>query len=246
MLLLTAGISQAEVSACPPGDAVGSVPLGESPRIVILHKSDLTQWHPPACAGWPADSKARLVVTLTGTFRFDGNMDDLLARVGEISRLRAIPYWSARDEKWAPLALDASALNSADPRDRRADFSASELTPGAQLYYWEDDALTGEKVNALTVYERTADQAVIGTDNVTPIRRSIFTVFEPGASRSALFLERISPGVYSATILSSAMEGSSGLVEGHADVYVNRERAIFGFLSGNTPGGPALALSSER
>jgi hypothetical protein len=145
-----------------------------------------------------------------------------------------------------PLAREAWALNGPNTKDRRGDFSLAELKAGTQLYYWENDSLTGETVYGLKVYEANADRAVIGTNNVTPVRKVVFTLFKPGASRSAVFLQRVSPGVFGAYILTSAMQGTSSLVEGHEDVYVNRARAIYGFLSANKLSRAKLALSMDQ
>ena len=83
-----------------------------APAVVTWHGKDLEQvnWLPPSCTGWLAGSPSKLVVTLTASFRFDGPMSVLLARVGSISSLRNIRYWSATDKKWGPLSNDASAL----------------------------------------------------------------------------------------------------------------------------------------
>jgi hypothetical protein len=247
ILMLIGDVSQAQVSQspCESDDTVDYPPLGSTPTVSILRKDDLAQWHPPSCAGWSPTSRPKIVVSLDGTFRFDGSMNELLARAGDISQLPAIHYWSARDKKWMPLARDASALNSANAKDRRANFSPAELKSGAKLFYWEDDPLTGETIYELKVYERTPDLVVIGTDNVTAVRKSIFTLFKPGASRSALFLQRVSPGVFRAHIVASAMQGTSSLVDGHEGIYGNRLRAIFGFLSAKSNAGQ-LALSVDQ
>ncbi len=115
------------------------------PTIRIWQGKELDQvnWHAPSCTGWPEESRSRLIVTLSGSFHFDGPMSALLARVGTISALRSIQYWSTTDRKWGPLSNDASALTGPDSKSRRADFSASELVKGAELYYWEDDTRTG-------------------------------------------------------------------------------------------------------
>jgi hypothetical protein len=63
---------------------------------------------------------------------------------------------------------------------------------------------------------------------------------------SALFLQRISPGIFGAHILITAMQGTSSLVEGHEDVYVNRAREIYGFLSANKPSQAKLARWTGR
>jgi hypothetical protein len=204
------------------------------PAIAIWHGDELDRqnWQPPACTGWPAASRARLIVTLTASFRYKGSMDGLLARVGAISSLRDIRYWSATDNKWGPLAHDASALTSADAKSRRADFAPAELMKGADLHYWEDDTRTGATVYRMRVLESSAERAVISSDNVTPVRRFLFTIFKPGALQSLLIIQRQAPGLYGAYIVSRSGEGTSILAAGHDDSYVSRASALYRALAG--------------
>src|SRR5437868_8733079 len=69
-----------------------------APTIVIWHREDLDRGNrsSSSCAGSPSpiDSRSRLIVTLRGSFHFDGSMSAILARVGAISALRNIQYWS--------------------------------------------------------------------------------------------------------------------------------------------------------
>ena len=205
-----------------------------TPLIVIWQKKALEQgnWRPPSCTGWPTELRSKLIVTLTGSFRFDGGMDALLARVGTISALRSIQYWSTTDRKWAPLSNDASALTGPNSNSRRPDFSAAELVKGADLYYWEDDAHTGPAVYRLRVSESASERFVISSDNVTPIRRFWFTLFQPGALQSVLIIEHISPGVFGVSILNRSGEGASALTAGHESSYVNRATALYRQLAG--------------
>jgi hypothetical protein len=207
---------------------------GSAPTIVIWPGKALEQdsWHPPNCTGWPADSRSKLVVTLTGSFRFDGPMSALLARVGTISALRSIQYWSTTEKRWGPLSNDASALTGPDSKSRRPDFSASELVKGADLYYWEDDARTGQAIYRLRVSESASERFVISSDNVTPIRRFWFTLFKPGALQSVLTIEHIAPGVFGVFVLSRSGEGASALTAGHESSYVNRANALYRQLAG--------------
>jgi hypothetical protein len=205
-----------------------------APTIVIWQGKELEQdnWRPPNCTGWPTDSHSRLVVTLTGSFHFDGPMSALLARVGTISALRSIQYWSTTDRKWGPLSNDASALSGPDSKLRRPDFSPSELVKGAELYYWEDDTRTGPAVYRLQVSESVPERFVISSDNVTPIRRFWFTLFKPGALQSVLVIEHVAPGIFGVFVLNRSGEGASVLTAGHESSYVNRATALYRQLAG--------------
>jgi Family of unknown function (DUF6675) len=235
LLLLASG---AQADGPQPPCAVAATPAYPSPdsapTIAIWQGKELVQgnWHPPSCTGWVADSRSRLIVTLTGSFRFDGPMSVLLARVGTISALRSIQYWSTTEKKWGPLSNDASALTGPDSKSRRGDFSASELVKGADLYYWEDDVRTGPAIYRLRVSESASERFVVSSDNVTPIRRFWFTLFKPGALQSVLIIEHVAPGIFGVSVLNRSGEGSSVLTAGHDSSYVNRATALYRQLAG--------------
>jgi hypothetical protein len=217
---------------CAAMTTADTPPPGAPPKITIWPSGDLEQWQPPPCTGWSPNSRSNLIVSLTGSFRFDGAMSALVARVGEISALPNMMYWSVTDKKWGPLAHNASALNGPDPKSRRGDFAATELVPGASLNYWEDDIRSGEIVYRLKVLERTPDRSVITSDNITPVRRFLITLFEPGALQSVLFIQRLRPGVFGAFIVNRTGDGTSALVRGHAESFVNRANALYRQLAG--------------
>jgi hypothetical protein len=203
-----------------------------APIITISQGNDLIRGAPPGCTDWPAASRSKLVVTLTASFRFDGSMNMLLARVGTISALRSIRYWSTTDKKWGPLSNDAYALTGPDANSRRRDFLPSELVKGADLYYWEDDVRTGPAVYRLRVWESAPERFVISSDNVTTIRQYWFTVFKPGALQSVLVIERVAPGLFGVSVLTRTGEGASVLAAGHDSSYVNRVTAMYRQLAG--------------
>jgi hypothetical protein len=159
-------------------------------------------------------------------------MSALLTRVGMISALRSIQYWSTTDKKWGPLSNDASALTGPDSKSRRPDFSPSELVKGAELYYWEDDTRTGPAVYRLRVSESAPERFVVFNDNVSPIRRFWFTLFQPGALQSVLVIEHIAPGIFGVSVLNRSGEGASVLTGGHETSYVNRATALYRQLAG--------------
>ncbi len=205
-----------------------------APVITVWQEKELIEsdWHPPSCTGWPSDSRSKLVVTLAGSFRFDGTMNQLLARVGAVSAMSSIQYWSTTDKSWGPLSTEAFALSAPDVKARRRDFAPSEFVKGAELYYWQDDARTGPAVYQLKVYESTAERFIVSSDNITPVRRYLFTLFKPRALQSLLIVQRLSPGVFGAFILSRSGEGASLLTAGHDKSYVNRTVALYRHLAG--------------
>jgi hypothetical protein len=168
---------------------------------------------------------------LAGSFHFTGTADELVARIGAISTLRGVRYWSVTDKIWRPLVIDASALSRPDPRSRRSDFLAAEMTAGRELYYWENDSRSGKIIHRMTVRERSPVRVVIATENVTPVRFSFVTLFEPGALQSVEFVDRVSPGAWGVYLLTRTDEGMSAFAGGHEASYVNRAVAIYRHLA---------------
>jgi hypothetical protein len=234
MVLATAAYAAGPQLPCDASTSYMYPSPGTSPTIEIWHGSELAQgnWQPPSCTGWPAGSRSKLIVTLTGSFHFDGTMDGLLTKIGAISTLKDIFYWSATDKKWAHLSTDASALTDAKAKDRRGDFAASDFGKNADLYYWEDSASTGATVYRLRVSESTPQRLVISSDNVTAIRKFIFTLVKPGALQSLLFIQRLSPQTFGVYIITRTGEGASALSNGHEETFINRADALFRQLAG--------------
>ena len=231
-LLLFASGAQAAGPQPPCAGVAAYPPPNSAPAIMVWREKDLEQWSPPGCTGWPAASRSKLIVTLAGSFRFNGAMNQLLTRIGAVSALPRILYWSATDKKWMPLSKNAFALSGPDPKSRRGDFSAAEFGKGRDLYYWDDDTRTGPAVYRLRVLEDTQERIVVSSDNVTPIRRFFFTLFKPGDFQTLLIVQRVSPGVFGTFILYRSGEGASGLTTGHDKSYVNRAVALFRQLAG--------------
>jgi len=219
---------------CPDAAIPAYSAPGAAPTIATWHAGDLEQsgWRPPGCTGWSPASRSKLIVALAGSFDFKGSLDQLLERLGAISAIRTIRYWSTTDKNWRPIANDAYALSGPDKASRRGDFSASDLVRNAKLYYWEDDSRSGEIVYRMSVFENTPNRAVIAIENVTAVRKFFVTLFKPGALQSTIFVQRLSPGRFGLYILSRTGEGTSTLAEGRDASYVNRAVALYRQLAG--------------
>jgi hypothetical protein len=231
---LAPAASEGPQPPCGSAAAPPYSPAGVPPEVKLWHGDDLRRagWKPPDCSGWASSSHAQLILATAGSFRFDGTVDQLVARIGAISTLRGVRYWSVTDKRWRPLVIDAWALSRPDPLSRRPDFLAAEMTVGSELYYCEDDSRSGKIVHRMTVRERSPTRAVIAIENLTPVRLFFVTLFEPGTLQSVEFVERVSPGVWGAYLLTRTGEGASAFAGGHDASYVNRAVAIYRHLAG--------------
>ena len=230
----------------PCGSALApAYPLpGEPPIVKVWHDEDVrrTAWEPPHCAGWSPSSRSKLVLAVIGSFRFDGSADELVARIGAISTRRSIRFWSVTEKTWRPFVIEASALSPLDLRSHRADFLATEMTAGSEHYYWEKQARSGGIIYRMTVVERSPARAIVATENLSPVRFLLLTLFDPGALQSVVCVEQISPGVWGAFLLIRTGEGASALAVGRDAPYVNRAVAIYRHLAGiPTDGEPPAA-----
>lgn len=233
LLILPAAVQAANPQPpCGATSSLGFPSPDAAPVITVWQGSELdkSNWQPPSCTGWTNHSK--LVISLAGSLRFDGTMDRLLSRLTAVSVMRNVQYWSTTNKEWRPLAYDAYALKGPDAKLRRPDFTAPEISKGATLYYWADDTRTGPVITRLKVSESTPDRAVVISENVTPIKQFIFTLFDPGALQSTIFIQRLSPDIFGVYILTRTGDGTSMLASGHDASFVNRAVAVYRQIAG--------------
>ncbi|HWA79142.1 MAG TPA: DUF6675 family protein, partial [Acetobacteraceae bacterium] len=206
-------------------------PFTTQPRFRVWHASDLPNWHPSACFGWPPGDFTILTV-LSGAFAFDGTGDDLLARFGAVSAFKGIQYWSRSDDRWETFITDAAALEDASPRGRRADFTLDELKAGGDLYFLRaDDRSSRPVVYVLHVDEATPDRIVVRIGNVSPVMAFIVTAFDAGAIRSTYILEKTAPGRWGYYAMTELDEGLM-VIGNYEEDYRTRNLAIFRHLAG--------------
>jgi hypothetical protein len=217
----------------PPCGGTTPVPLPAKPgsEPTVATWSDV-RWDPPACLPWRGGQFCMLIA-LAGTFRHGGDADALLARVGALSKRKGMQYWSVRDKAWRVLIEDAAALAAPQAGQRRADFTPAEMRAGAALYYEETDNRSSTPVvYRMRVLESTSERVVVETENLSPIRAFMVTVFPAGSLRSAYFLERRDAHTWTVYGLSATGGEANSLAAGSAKSYVNRATAFYRYLTG--------------
>jgi hypothetical protein len=264
LLMPVSAVAGEPVSPCPPIAASAFPALGAPPVVAVWHEKELSRenWSPPSCTGWAAAARSRLLVTLAGQFKFHGTLASLAERIGAISSMREIRYWSADKKAWRPVVNDASALTSPSPLSRRDDFKAGDLNQGARLYYRETDEDDHETVYRLDVLANSADSLVLANENITPIKRFVFTIFKPSTLQSIVILQRLSANTFGVYMLNRTDKRASPLSDGHEETYLNRALAFYRKLIGaktdletppeewnprnGSPSGTLLALSAAH
>ena len=187
--------------------------LQHSPAIKVWDRSSLGRdWKPPACLGWSAPGFTTLVSTVA-RFQATG-AEGLLHRIGGISGLTGVRYWSTTHHSWRTLILSASAL--AGPEGgARPDFSAADLTPGSTRYFQQSDSLSGKATYSLQVIRASPDRLVFEIENVTGLRYMLVRLFPPRELQAIYFLERESPGIWRYYSIARTGKDASSLAAGH-------------------------------
>lgn len=246
-LLLLAGPA---LAAGLPGPPCGAAPtpdyprLGEDPQLMLWTRRDLAPgWTPPSCTPWK-NGAATIVVGLAGHFRYAGSADALLARIGAISSLSEVRYWSVTDKQWNGMFTRATALDGPDAKKPRGDFSAAELRDGGDFYFVAADNRSGkDAVSRLRVIRADGEHFVLETENVTALRWTIFTYAAPGSFQTWYFLDREAGGgwrFYSLTRVLYANTVLGGIIPTNS--YINRSVAMYRhFLGVPTDQGPPAA-----
>ena len=240
IVLFVGSAAMAALSAVEkPHPPCGSEPfpaypaLGAPPAIMLWTQPELAGWSPPACTAWQGGS-ATLVVALAGHFREAGDADAMLVRLGAISSLRDVRYWSITDKRWNGMFTRATALDGPVPGKPRGDFSAAEMRPGHDVYFLAADNRSGDNaVSRLHVREAQSGHIIIETANVTPLRWMFLSFAAPGNVQTWYFLDRETGGSWRFYSLTRVQYASSFFVHFVApESYINRALAMYRHLAG--------------
>jgi hypothetical protein len=215
---------------CQPGTSVNYPSPGATPKVETWRQGDLSTWTPPACSGWSQVDSSFLVV-VTGSFRSAASIDAIAQKLGAVSALPHVRYWSVTDKDWRPLVINASALADADKKDKRPDFAPQEMTEGATHFTLEHDARSGDVVDRLTILQRTDERIALSTENLTPIRLFLLPVIESHGLQSFEYVEKTGPDLWHVTLATRVIAGRA-LVKDHESSYINRAVALFRYLAG--------------
>ncbi len=202
------------------------------PNVRVLTGDELASWVPADCTAW-AKLPGGVVIALSGTFRYGGKSDELLARFGAVSETRGVHYWSVTDKQWRVLITDASALRTPDPLTHRPDFSARELSTGKDAFFSQADSRSsGEVVYRMRVRDRRATRIVLEMENVSSVLFLFVPLFKPRDMKSLYFLERLDSGLWGYFALVSA---NSPFAKGNEASLINRTAASFQHFIGIHP-----------
>jgi hypothetical protein len=232
--------AQAQGADDAPRAPCGVAPLpayaepGAAPNVRAWGSSSklAREWLAPPCIGW-ATPGFDVLVAVSGSFKYEGEIDALLTRIGAVSSMKGMRYWSTTDKAWRPLVTDAFALSGPDPGLKRPDFAAAQITKGQSLYFAQsDNRSTGKTVYRQRVLAAEREHLCIESENTTAVKMMMLTLFGPGDVQSVIFLDRRAPGAWNFYSLSRTRAGSSMLPGSHEASYINRAVAYYRHIAG--------------
>ena len=121
---------------------------------------------------------------------------------------------------------------------------------GGPFYYWVNDSRSGSVVYRMHVREHEAQRLVIASENASPVRALLITLFEPGVLQTVEFFERKGPDVWEYYFLTRVDHRASIFADGHDASYINRAvaryRRVAGIPRGRTEPAAGKAPSGAR
>jgi hypothetical protein len=184
-----------------------------------------------ACTGWTDPGFTTLVVTVA-RFRHASGVEGLLRRIGAISELAGMRYWSTTHKRWQTLIINAHALSEAAGDRRREDFSPAELGAGRSLYVQQEDNLSGTAIYRMRIRNRSPDRLVFDTENTGAVRYLLMPIFPPGGMQSITFLDRDSQDVWRYYSIMRTSREANPMTAGSEASSINRAVAYYRHLAG--------------
>ncbi|MFT5446027.1 MAG: hypothetical protein ACI9DC_001189 [Gammaproteobacteria bacterium] len=239
--LLNVAITEASESASGPvppcpGSSARNVPEYSEPnaqpqvgvwRDIVLNAAD-------SCLG-TLTGRFELVVALAGRFETSESLEEIAERIGSVSAIRGLKYWSITDEEWRPLSTNAFAVRDVSESIERGDFSAAEVLSGDTLFFSRDGSRsTGQALYAAKAIASSEDSLVLETHNVTSIQMLLFTLFEADELRSVHYLRRDAGNRWNYYGLTAVRTQA---VFSDERSFINRAAAYFRHLAGQRADG---------
>jgi uncharacterized protein DUF6675 len=172
------------------------------------------------------------LVSTVARFRYAWDAEGLLRRIGAISQLAGMRYWSTTHKQWQTLILEAHALTDLQHAQRREDFTFAEMKEGKVLYFEQVDNLSGRAIYRMHVAEASADRLVFNVENVTTMRYLLIPILRPGEIQSVYFLDRESDNVWRYYSMVRTAKTANGLIAGNQSSSINRAVAFYRALVG--------------
>lgn len=214
--------------AAPP-----AYPPVDKPPLIQCWVDGLRQDGPlPDCSPL-RQQDAVLVIRLTASYVAPGTLDDQLARVGAVSVLKGMPYWSFTDKQRQPLIREAYAIESAESMKPRADFSVGELKRGQDVFFAHSDNRSSALVPfVMRLTQQDATGFALRVESLGDIKFMGFTVLAAHEIQWGVRIDHLGGNRFGYRSLLGVRKLRMGSADKHRQSNLARAAAMFDLLSG--------------
>lgn len=186
----------------------------------------------PDCSGLRSPD-VELLVQVSARFASPQDAPAMLARLGMVSALKGMAYWSYTDRKRQLLVRESFAVDHPGALKPRADFSAAELRSGAVLHFAQSDNRSAALMPySLQLLSAGPERLVLRVENLVDLRYMGFKVMGAHDMQWLLALEPLANGQWGYRSLLGVCHLGWGGAEQHRLSNLARSVAMFDHLTG--------------
>jgi len=186
----------------------------------------------PDCTGL-ARRDPELLIRLVGSYVGPGDLAAQLLRLGAVSTLEGMGYWSFTDRRRLTLIEQAFAVDSPVTRRPRPDFTLEELRRGDELYFMQRDNRSSALVPyGLRVLPTGPESLLLRVENVGDIKVMGLTLVAAREVQWAVGIERLGGTRYGYRSLLAVQRLRLGPADRHRLSNLARAVAMFDLLAG--------------
>lgn len=224
----------AEAASCVTGAAADPAypEIGQAPVIQAWVRDQPGSVPAPACDAL-GSVHFDVLVRVSGAFRGPGDTTAMLARLGAVSRLRDMSYWSFSRRQRETLVTEAYAVDSLEARRARPDFSAAELRAGKVLHFVQrDNRLSALVPFGLSLIAETDTRLQLRIDNVGPVKLGFVTLLGAREMQSSITVTRLGAGLWGYRSVTGLRQVRFGSLDKNRLSLASRATAMFDQLAG--------------
>lgn len=185
----------------------------------------------PDCSGLRTRD-FELLVQVTARFSSTQDAVAMLGRLGMVSSLKGMAYWSYTERKRQMLVRESFAVDQPGSMKPRADFTAAELRAGNALFFAQSDNRAATLVPySLQLLSADPDRLVLRVENLGDLRYMGFKVVGAHEMQWVLVLEPLGHGHWGYRSLLGLGHLGLGGAEQHRLSNLARSVAMFDHLA---------------
>lgn len=186
----------------------------------------------PDCNGL-RNRDVELLVRVTARFTSTQDTAAMLGRLGMLSSLKGMAYWSYTEKKRQVLVRESFAVDQPGSMKPRVDFTTAEMRSGNTLFFAQSDNRAGTLVPySLQVLSAGPERLVLRVENVGDLRYLGFKLVGAHDMQWVLALEPMGNGHWGYRSLLGLCHLGMGGAEQHRLSNLARSVAMFDHLTG--------------